>query len=108
MRNGNGHLRRFYRHQLPLYMTSAIILQDLYPHEFRRSWAYKLAYSRGWITAEQYYEAPKTEPCRSVSDMMYSTSPMFGLLKKDMAIPTYMGVAMTESPTRSRGSIYSG
>ncbi len=43
-------------------ISSQEILKDLYPDGVRRPWWAKLAKERGWMSAEEYYDVPQTEP----------------------------------------------
>ena len=71
-------------------MSSILLLKEPWPQsgspEMVRPWQYALARNCGWITSRDYWDVKPVPTGRtnlSIGALIYETSPMFALLKKD-------------------------
>lgn len=71
------------REGVGLAFSAIEILKDIWHDGFRRPWWARLAYERGWMTAEAYYEIEPTEVAPNPFAVLYENSPFFALLKKE-------------------------
>lgn len=69
--------------RLVTLIAAAEILKDLWPLDKERpAWA-KLALSRHWMTPDQYYAVPLSEPGKGFVELLYKERPFFKMLRKD-------------------------